>query len=405
MFSLEWYGVKIYTRGVINITIFYLFLKMLLFRRPGIICDRTSVRTIFNSAVTFSKKDDSSSSDSDNEKAKKSIKKSKEETTNKLNSLLQLMIEEDSKVSEKVKQLELPKPKPSLMRKKEMKKKEKTFEQSLSDAAKDVASSLGDTTGQTESELLNKLLGRSEPPSSVSQDSSADKPEKASSNLSDVLSGMKVEQTVPQPQVSRAEQVRQALQKGQPRLVPKRADRSVTGRVMQRRLQPSKRTGAQVDIFGAQSFTYFKGVKLVEQSFRLETWRNCMQRELRLAVTHPPRNIYEQMILWTEKGMMWQFPIDNEQGLDEERKVYFAEHIFLEQHLEGWCPDKGPIRHFMELVCVGLSKNYWLTVEEKKQHIAWYKDFFADKQTLLKEIGAGTIGGGSTEKQAEEANV
>lgn len=87
--------------------------------------------------------------------------------------------------------------------------------------------------------------------------------------------------------------------------------------------------------------------------------------------------------------------------MEEERKVYFAEHIFMEQHLEGWCPEQGPIRHFMELVCVGLSKNYWLTVQEKKQHIAWYKDFFTEKQALLKEIGAGTIGDGSTESHVQ----
>lgn len=375
---------------------------MLLLRRPATISDRTHIRTLLNSVVRYSKKDDSSS-DSDNEKAKKSVKQSKEETADRLNSLLQLMIEDESKVSEKVKQLELPKPRPSLLRKKEMKKKEKTFEESLSDAAKDVASSLGDTTGQTESELLKKLLGHSPPPQGP-QDK-MDTPQKPGSDLSKVLTGMKVEQTVPHPQMSRAEQVRQVLKKSQPRLLPQSVDKSVSGHMKQRWKQQSKRTGAQVDLFGAQPFTYFKDIKPVEQPCKLETWSNCMQRELRLAVTHPPRNIYEQMILWTEKGMLWQFPIDNEKGLEEEKKVYFAEHIFLQQHIEGWCPDKGPVRHFMELVCVGLSKNHWLTVEEKKRHIAWYKDFFTDKKMLLKEIGAGNIGDGSAESQASETKV
>jgi small subunit ribosomal protein S31 len=45
----------------------------------------------------------------------------------------------------------------------------------------------------------------------------------------------------------------------------------------------------------------------------------------------------------------------------------------------------------MELVCVGLSRNYWLTAEEKKDHIMWYKEYFSDKNSLLKEIGAGEI--------------
>lgn len=58
-----------------------------------IFSDGIPVRTLFNSAVNFTKKDDSSSSDSDNEKEKKIVKNSKGETANRLNTLLQLMIE------------------------------------------------------------------------------------------------------------------------------------------------------------------------------------------------------------------------------------------------------------------------------------------------------------------------
>lgn len=45
----------------------------------------------------------------------------------------------------------------------------------------------------------------------------------------------------------------------------------------------------------------------------------------------------------------------------------------------------------MDLVCVGLSKNYWLTAEEKKKHIIWFRDYFADKKALIKELGAGDV--------------
>lgn len=75
-------------------------------------------------------------------------------------------------------------------------------------------------------------------------------------------------------------------------------------------------------------------------------------------------------------------------GLEEESKVYFTEHVFLEEHLEPWCPPKGPIRHFMELVCVGLSKNPYLTVQDKKEHIEWYRNYFEEKKALLQEVGA-----------------
>lgn len=77
------------------------------------------------------------------------------------------------------------------------------------------------------------------------------------------------------------------------------------------------------------------------------------------------------MALWTEQGNLCNFPIDNEQGLSEEAATDFSEHILLEQHLEHWCPKKGPIRHYMELVCVGLAKNPYISATEKKDHILW----------------------------------
>ncbi|XP_037080788.1 28S ribosomal protein S31, mitochondrial-like [Pollicipes pollicipes] len=94
------------------------------------------------------------------------------------------------------------------------------------------------------------------------------------------------------------------------------------------------------------------------------------------------------MILWTEQGKLWHLPVDNEQGLEAEAAVGFHEHVFLERHLEPWCPQRGPLRHFMELVCVALGKNPWLSVEEKREHIVWFRDYFAEKQQLLAELKA-----------------
>lgn len=74
--------------------------------------------------------------------------------------------------------------------------------------------------------------------------------------------------------------------------------------------------------------------------------------------------------------------------MEEESNVHFSEHVFLERHLKGWCPKSGPIRHFMELVCVGLSKNPYLSVNEKMNHITWYKEYFKEKKELLTELGA-----------------
>jgi len=47
---------------------------------------------------------------------------------------------------------------------------------------------------------------------------------------------------------------------------------------------------------------------------------------------------------------------------------------------------KGPIRHFMELVCVGLSKNPYLTAQEKKDHIFWFRDYFQAKKDILRDL-------------------
>ena len=68
----------------------------------------------------------------------------------------------------------------------------------------------------------------------------------------------------------------------------------------------------------------------------------------------------------------------------------FHAHVFLDHHLESWCPKKGPVRHFMELVCVGLSKNPYITVEKKIEHIHWYKEYFENPEhnEILKISGA-----------------
>lgn len=72
-------------------------------------------------------------------------------------------------------------------------------------------------------------------------------------------------------------------------------------------------------------------------------------------------------------------------GLEEEACVPFHEHIFLEKHLEEGFPRQGPVRHFMELVVAGLSRNPYLTVQQKKEHISWFRDYFHQKQEVLEE--------------------
>ncbi|GIY67423.1 28S ribosomal protein S31, mitochondrial [Caerostris extrusa] len=92
------------------------------------------------------------------------------------------------------------------------------------------------------------------------------------------------------------------------------------------------------------------------------------------------------MMMWTEQGKHWTFPVDNQRDLAGEENVSFHEHVFLEKHLHGFSK-KHNIPHFMELVTVGLSKNPYISVERKIQTINWFRDYFKEKEQL-KVIGA-----------------
>jgi len=145
-------------------------------------------------------------------------------------------------------------------------------------------------------------------------------------------------------------------------------------------------------LFDGTRLQIFENVQFEESETtgQMKTWKKLYQRELQLSIASPPANGFQQMIQWTRQGKLWQFPINNEQGLEQEAQVGFHEHIFLEPYLNPWCPKRGPIRHFMELVCIGLSKNPYLTVSQKKEHINWFRNYFSGKRSILVETGAIT---------------
>lgn len=73
-------------------------------------------------------------------------------------------------------------------------------------------------------------------------------------------------------------------------------------------------------------------------------------------------------------------------GLDEEMQIPFTDHIFLEEYIESWCPQKGAVHNFMELICIGLSKNPYLNVQQKREHLDWYRDYFEEKHDVLQRV-------------------
>ncbi|XP_026112483.1 28S ribosomal protein S31, mitochondrial-like [Carassius auratus] len=117
-------------------------------------------------------------------------------------------------------------------------------------------------------------------------------------------------------------------------------------------------------------------------------WDIDLANQIVQATNQMPRNGFEEMIQWTKGGKLWQYPINNEAGLEEEASVPFHEHVFLEKHLDESFPQQGPVRHFMELVITGLTKNHHLTVQEKREHIDWFRDYFKQKEDVLKEAEA-----------------
>ena len=84
-------------------------------------------------------------------------------------------------------------------------------------------------------------------------------------------------------------------------------------------------------IFGGEPLGIFPTAdrELSAEVGRLETWERCEERYLRLMSTPTPRNYLEEMVDLTEKGIMWQFPIDNEQGIDHDEVGWLVGILFV----------------------------------------------------------------------------
>lgn len=317
--------------------------------------------------------------DKETREAKKDVAKKK------LNQLLEMMVKEEV-VHAKAK-LELAKPKKKRSEPGAAKAIDsatrKSVENKIIAAVKEVAASVVGDVKQTESELLAKLLNSTKP----------EHTSEAQASLSDIVRGMKIDRTEKPEAVSRAQQVRELL--GAAEQNPQvQKSRRPPPRLRKRELSDVQVPVVPIDLFGADPLGIFTRDGAITSTVTndcpktLSTWDMLLQRDLRLAVTHPPSNYFQQMIQWTDQGKLWRFPIDNEQGMDEEHSIYFTEHVFLEQHLEPWCPPRGPVRQFMQLVCVGMSKNPYMSASTKRGHIAWYREYFAERRQLLEDLGA-----------------
>lgn len=320
-------------------------------------------------------------SDDDNSSKKNQL------AVDKLNDLLKTMKKgNDTEKPQHAKPIELAQPR-QLARNAEQNKQKmddskqnKPLGEKLADAATKVAQSIGGDTNKTESELLNLLRIYNDEPNDTSG-----KKTKSSVHLDDLLSGLKIDRSQPKDVslkfrgIDRSKRVRELL------------GHSSGDHQRTKNYKKPMDNYVPISLFTSEPLGIFKNFDTKKDIPTLPTWDRLHKKSLQMAVTHPPKNIYDQMIIWTEQGKLWKFPIDNEQGMDDEKNVFFAEHVFLEPLIDEWCPKKGPIRHFMELVCVGLSKNPFLSVEEKKDHINWFRQYFYEKNQILNEVGAFEI--------------
>ncbi|XP_018547843.1 28S ribosomal protein S31, mitochondrial [Lates calcarifer] len=242
----------------------------------------------------------------------------------------------------------------------------KTLDPELVAAASAAASTLPNSS-QAESELLQQLR---------QHEAITDAQSKGDmSNLGGIIADMKVAKK-PQQQKARGPNPIYFDEDGREN-TPKGGITAELDGVWKRRILLS---GKRLNIF---SPTTDKDVESTPA--RPTLWDVDFANQLSMSIDHMPRNGLEEMIQWTKEGKMWSYPINNEDGLEEEASVPFHEHIFLEKHLEEGFPRQGPVRHFMELVVAGLSKNPHLTVQQKKEHISWFRDYFHQKEDVLKE--------------------
>lgn len=252
------------------------------------------------------------------------------------------------------------------------------------EAARQVAAGTGPDAGRTESELLAQLRLHA-------QDREAGR--KDGTLLSGLFVGMKIER---QRQASSSR--RGEFQPAAMRPVEPPATIDVLTEHVSKDSRAWRRKGAQR--VGEEGEEVEKGEQQLDGATRLgifsrdvqesaagvgaqlETWGALQRREL--LVNPPPKNAYEEMVVWTEQGKLWRYPIDNEAGLPPSES--FSEHVFLEDLIADF-PERGPIRHFMELVLVGLSKNPHISVQRKREHIDWFRQYFRDKAAVLQASG------------------
>ena len=92
-------------------------------------------------------------------------------------------------------------------------------------------------------------------------------------------------------------------------------------------------------------------------------------------------------------------------GLEGEEAVPFHEHVFLDHWMKN-VPRKSAIGQFLEVICLALSKNPYITVQRKKETFDWFIKYFKENEDILIRTGAIStpeIEGGSTTSSQQQS--
>ncbi|XP_059935864.1 small ribosomal subunit protein mS31 isoform X1 [Mesoplodon densirostris] len=248
-------------------------------------------------------------------------------------------------------------------------KRSESLSPELVAAASAVADSLPFDKQMTKSELLKQLQQHEE-------DSRAQKDgERRKISFTDIISDMKV--------------ARSATARVSTRPVHQIQFDEGTDDFVGQEKPADLRRSFRKNIFKGKRLNIFELKAVTEEAPETEAvpslWDVEFAKQLVAVNEQPFQNGFEEMIQLTKEGKLWAFPINNEAGFDDDGSE-FHEHIFLDKYLEDF-PKQGPIRHFMELVTCGLSKNPYLSVKQKVEHIEWFRNYFNEKRDILKESG------------------
>ena len=174
-------------------------------------------------------------------------------------------------------------------------------------ATEEVAS-LSRKKTKTQSELLQRLKEVAKDTKEAKRDN-----EVSGENLESIFSSIKVDRPLSKEKKRITETLgnvakRQDLTMEQMAFLQKRAKL--------RRAEAAKvQEGTSVDLHSGIKLGIFSGpLSESSDSDLIPAWRACRDREMRILSTPPPRNALEEMILQTNQGKLWHFPIDNEQG-------------------------------------------------------------------------------------------